>query len=169
LAQRKQNRFWAIIVLLLLAVTVISTVIALTRYQAARPIEITLPADQGFHGSVQISGAVANPGIYFFTDDDSIGSLLQSAGGTTSTSSPTQLEITVPEAGNQTPVQKININRAEGWLLEALPGIGTTRAKAIIAYRESHGHFKLTSDLMKVEGIGTTLFEQIKDLVTVTD
>jgi competence protein ComEA len=169
LAERKQKRFWAVIVLILLAVTVISAVIAWTKYRPAQPIEITLPTEPQLQGTVQIGGAVVNPGIYPFTGQDSIASLIQSAGGVTTTESPNQLGLNIPETGSQNPVQKININRAEIWLLEALPGIGVTKAKAIIAYRESHGPFKQTIELTKVEGIGPTLFEQIKNFVTVTD
>jgi competence protein ComEA len=65
--------------------------------------------------------------------------------------------------------QKININRAEAWLLEALPGIGPTKAKAIIEYRQKNGFFRNVDELTKVNGISAALLEQIKPLVTVTD
>ncbi len=164
-----RKRFWRIIVLLLLAVTIIGVLVAWTKYRPGQPIEIILPTTSAFEGSIQISGAVISPGIYPYTEQDSIGGLIQSAGGATATVLPAQLELTVPAGGNQPAGQKINVNRAEVWLLEALPGIGEVKAKAIVAYRESHGPFKLTSDLMKVEGIGEALFGQIKDLVSVTD
>lgn len=65
--------------------------------------------------------------------------------------------------------QKIDINRAEAWLLEALPGIGESKAQAIIAYRQQNGVFKHISEITNVEGIGPAIYEQIKDLITVGD
>lgn len=166
---RKPNRIWALIIVLLVTITVVSVGITWSRYQPARPIEITLPTEKEFKGNIEISGAVTNPGIYPFTQSDSIGTLIQSAGGASSTAEPAGLKLVVPEASDQQSPQKVNINRADAWLLEALPGIGATRAKTIIAYREQNGPFKQTSDLMKVEGIGQAVYEQIKSLITVTD
>jgi comEA protein len=65
--------------------------------------------------------------------------------------------------------QKIDINRAEAWLLEALPGIGESKAQAIIAYRQQNGGFKHITEITEVEGIGPAIYEDIKDLITVGD
>ena len=65
--------------------------------------------------------------------------------------------------------QKVDINRAEAWLLEALPGIGEVRAQAIIDYRQQNGGFSHISEITRVEGIGQSLYEQIKDFITVGD
>jgi comEA protein len=65
--------------------------------------------------------------------------------------------------------QKIDINRAEAWLLEALPGIGPSKAQAIIDYRQQNGEFKHITEITRVEGIGPAIYEQIKDLITVGD
>jgi competence protein ComEA len=65
--------------------------------------------------------------------------------------------------------QKIDINRAEAWLLEALPGIGPSKAQAIIAYRQQNGGFGHIIEITEVEGIGPTIYEDIKDLITVVD
>ncbi len=35
----------------------------------------------------------------------------------------------------------ININTADGTLLDTLPGIGLVKAQAIVDYRELNGHF----------------------------
>lgn len=165
----KPNRIWAFVIVFLLVVTGVSTVIALVRYQPAEAIEIRLSEEQEFKGNILVSGAVANPGIYPYSSSDTISGLMQSAGGVTANADKSTLILNVPQAGAQTTPQKININRAEAWLLEALPGIGSTRAKTIIAYREKYGLFRNTSELMKVEGIGQALYDQIKDLITVSD
>ena len=166
---KKPTRFWALVTLVLIVVIIAATGTALARYHPAGEIEISLPADTRFNGNIGIGGAVANPGIYPNTSADTVDSLLKAAGGTTAGGDQTALTLTVPETGAQTAPQKININRAEAWLLEALPGIGTTRARTIVAYRELHGSFKNTAELMNVEGIGQSVYNQIKDLVTVTD
>jgi len=62
---------------------------------------------------------------------------------------------------------KININTAGGAELQRLPGIGETRAKAIIAYRDSHGDFAKTEDIQNVSGIGPSSYEKMKDMITV--
>ena len=48
-----------------------------------------------------------------------------------------------------------------------LNGIGETKAEAIIAYREEHGAFGSTEEIMQVSGIGQGTFDKIKDEITV--
>jgi competence protein ComEA len=48
-----------------------------------------------------------------------------------------------------------------------LPGIGPTKANAIITYRDTKGPFLSIEDLLFVDGIGESTFEQIKDFVFV--
>lgn len=168
---KKPTRLWALVTLVLIAVIITGAGIAGARYHPAGAIEISLPAEARSSGniSISISGAVTNPGIYPYASGDTIDSLLKAAGGTTASSDQTTITLTVPEKGGQNAPQKININRAETWLLEALPGIGVTRAKTIVAYRELHGPFKNTAELMNVDGIGQSLYDQIKPLITVSD
>jgi len=46
-------------------------------------------------------------------------------------------------------------------------GIGETLAKRIVAFREEHGPYSRTEDLMKVQGIGEKSLEKIRPHVTV--
>lgn len=62
---------------------------------------------------------------------------------------------------------RININTASEAQLCNIPGIGATRAAAIIAYRESHGGFQTPEDIMKVSGIKEGMYEKIKDSISV--
>lgn len=62
---------------------------------------------------------------------------------------------------------KVDLNQANAEQLKLLPGIGEKKAAAIIAYRESHGPFTSTQQLLQVDGIGSKLYEQICDLVTI--
>lgn len=63
--------------------------------------------------------------------------------------------------------KKVNINTALLEELLTLTGIGESKAEAIIAYREENGKFEKTEDLMNVSGIGESLYEKIKDNITV--
>lgn len=49
----------------------------------------------------------------------------------------------------------VNINTADAQTLAAaLDGVGASRAKAIVDYREAHGPFRSVDDLAQVKGIG---------------
>jgi competence protein ComEA len=70
-------------------------------------------------------------------------------------------------AGSSEPVaksEKLNLNTADAAALEELPGIGSARAKAIIAARP----FKSVDELASVRGVGKSRSDALKDLVTVT-
>lgn len=54
----------------------------------------------------------------------------------------------------------ININRATESELVSLHGIGSSKAQAIILYREMFGDFKSVDDLQKVKGIGAKTIEK---------
>ena len=79
------------------------------------------------------------------------------------------LELNIAQANITAAPQKININTAEEWLLEALPGIGPAKAKAIIDYRQKNGFFRNVDELTKVKGISASLLEKIKPLITVAE
>lgn len=69
--------------------------------------------------------------------------------------------------GTSNSTGKININTASQTELETLPGIGPSRAKAIINYREEHGPFNKPEELMNVSGIGPKIFANLKDEIVV--
>lgn len=61
----------------------------------------------------------------------------------------------------------ININTATKDQLMTLNGIGEAKATAIIEYRTINGKFKDINDLIQVDGISETLFDKIKETITV--
>ena len=165
----KLNKYWVLIIIFLIAIIATSGIIAWSRYSPSQPIEISLSPHLELQSKVYISGAVNNPGSYPLKEGDSIESIIQAAGGTTSSADLNRLRLYVPELGEIYSPQKIDINRAEAWLLQALPGIGEVRAQAIIDYRQQNGSFHNINELVKVEGIGTATYENIKYLITVAD
>lgn len=62
---------------------------------------------------------------------------------------------------------KVDLNRASAEELMTLPGVGSAKASAIIAYRERNGAFSSIEEIMKVEGIKEGMFRKIRDLITV--
>ena len=62
---------------------------------------------------------------------------------------------------------KVSINTATSDQLQTLPGIGNSKAEAIIKYRTEFGNFTSIEDIKNVSGIGDSLFEKIKDNITI--
>lgn len=61
----------------------------------------------------------------------------------------------------------IDLNAADLYDLQRLPGIGEKRAQAIAAYREEHGPFQSVEDLARVSGIGPGILDGLREYVTV--
>lgn len=61
---------------------------------------------------------------------------------------------------------KVSINTGTLEELMALEGIGESKAKAIIEYREANGNFEKIEDLLNVSGIGESVFAKIKENIT---
>jgi competence protein ComEA len=159
---------------------------------AGQPVHL-IPAPTDGLITVQVSGAVFNPGLYQLPQGSRVQQALDAAGGALNSADPMALnlaatisdgmriwvprlnEITsTPAPASKTslistpsPSNPINLNTATQAELESLPGIGTTRAAQIIIYRQANGLFTQVSDLLKVEGITESVYEKIKGLVTV--
>ena len=62
---------------------------------------------------------------------------------------------------------QVNINTASAEeIAEAVKGIGITKAKAIVEYREQHGTFQSLDELIEVKGIGEKTLEKNRDALT---
>jgi competence protein ComEA len=63
----------------------------------------------------------------------------------------------------------VNINTADAaTIASALDGIGLSKAKAIVAFREEHGPFKSIDDLTQVKGIGPATLKRNQDAILLT-
>ena len=61
----------------------------------------------------------------------------------------------------------VNINNATLEELKTLNGVGDSKAKSIIEYREKNGGFKTIEDIKNVTGIGEKMFEKIKEQIEI--
>jgi competence protein ComEA len=75
---------------------------------------------------------------------------------------------TAPATEMATPAEmKVNINTADEAALTSVKGVGKSKAKAIIAYREKNGAFKSVDELTKVKGIKEKSLAKFSDHLTV--
>lgn len=147
-----------------------------------------LPAERRDTVWVHICGEVQAPGVYELEAGSRICDALLAAGGFTEAADPEfynlaelladGMQIVVPDresarereterkSGPETD-GRININTATMEMLCTLPGIGESRARDIIAWREKHGGFSRPEQIMEVSGIKQAVYDKIRDLITV--
>ena len=63
--------------------------------------------------------------------------------------------------------QPLNLNSATEEQLKNIPGIGPSKAKEILNYREKNHGFNSIDDLMKIKGFGKKTFEKLKEHFTI--
>lgn len=131
--------------------------------------------------TVHICGEVYFPGVYTVYSGSRIYEVVKLAGGFTvcadtvavnqakEVSDGEQIYIpSVNETAENTGQKLIDLNRADAEQLCTIPGIGESRAKQIIDYREKNGNFKKIEDIMNVTGIKEGMFEKIAPYITVS-
>ncbi|MFC4022731.1 helix-hairpin-helix domain-containing protein [Oceanobacillus longus] len=134
---------------------------------------------------IDVKGAVLKPGVYEIKLDSRINDIILMAGGFTADADQSQVNlaqkvqdemiIIVPTTEADVPAGetltnsngKVKINYATPAEIEALPGIGPTKAQAIIQYREENGNFQSLEDLLQVSGIGEKTLENMKDEIQI--
>jgi competence protein ComEA len=133
---------------------------------------------------VYVCGAVEAPGVYSLTEKDRVVDAITLAGGVTEQAAEEYLNLAaflqdgqklyVPTVDEvrlwETEEEKkklVNINTADVEGLCTLPGIGESKARDIITYREKQGSFEQVEDIMKVPGIKEYLFLKIEDYITI--
>lgn len=140
---------------------------------------------------VYVCGAVQKPGVYELLPGQQICDAIAAAGGLSEQAAGDSLNqaevlsdgqmlrvLTTEEAAAATvqPGQetaessrdgRVDINTADASALMSLPGIGQSKADAIIAYRNEHGVFKAPEELMNISGIKEGVYQKIKDSIKV--
>ena len=140
--------------------------------------------------TVDVAGAVNNPGVYSLPINSRVIDAIKAAGDTLKGADLSDINLArVIKDGEQVyiyPPQKggssvrvspqrakakqtgpIALNRASAKELESLDGIGPVLAARIVAYRKVNGPFLNVEDLLKVSGIGTAKFGQFKEKLRV--
>lgn len=135
---------------------------------------------------VYVCGHVKNPGVYLLDKGSRRFQAVEAAGGIEEDGCVEFLELAgvladgeriyVPSAQEAEETRLIreeeqnglvNLNQASKEQLMTLPGIGESRAEAILQYRENNGAFQSIEDIMKVSGIKEAAFTRIKNLICV--
>lgn len=144
--------------------------------------------------TVDVKGAVKQPGVYELRSNSRVHDAIYKAGGMTPEANSQSVNLAqkltdeaviyvakegedVPAAGgSMSPTTssassekpgKVHLNRATEAELQTVSGIGQKRASDIIAYREANGPFRSVEDLKNVSGIGEKTLEKLKDAFTV--
>ena len=141
---------------------------------------------------VDVSGAVAAPGVYSLSFDSRVEDAIEAAGGFAPDAeseyvnkadflkdgqflyiphkdeSLDEIYLKLKESPDleETPEYVININEDGVYKLTLLPGIGEKTAQSIVAYRDEHGAFESAEELLDVSGIGEATLEKIRDYIT---
>lgn len=140
---------------------------------------------------VDVKGQVHTPGVYILPSGSRVLDALQLAGGILPTAEEkalnfaaklvdemviyvpligeTEVSMPIPTSPTTSESQNtlVNINTSDESTLMTLSGIGPSKAKAIIAYREEKGLFKSIEEIKEVTGIGDSTFENLKDFISV--
>ena len=132
---------------------------------------------------VHVCGAVRDPGVKTLPAGSRAADALEMAGGFTEAADQSYVNLAAfvedgqqlyfPEKGEKPRESMeeggpVDLNSADETALQTIPGIGESRAKAILKYRKEHGRFLEVEELLQVPGIGDVLYQQIQDLVTVS-
>jgi competence protein ComEA len=141
---------------------------------------------------VHVLGAVAHPGLYELSEGARVIDAIAAAGGYTEAADQAQLNLArmlsdgeqlyAPSIGEAPPPAAgsgagagpaaetgalVDLNTADGAVLETLPRIGPETARKIIEYRESSGPFTAVEQLLEVPGIGQKTLDGLRELVRV--
>ncbi|MCH5270029.1 MAG: helix-hairpin-helix domain-containing protein [Lachnospiraceae bacterium] len=193
---KTKNRIMLTIFLLLLCLTACGakqeqdTLVNLLdkqREEAVLPDETeSIKSAAGQNVFVYICGEVVSPGVYEVAADSRIWDVLLKAGGFTEDASLESvnlarrvedgMQIIIPslaEAEEQKLKEErkaaglVNLNTASLEELCSIPGIGESRARAILEYRERQGSFSAPEEIMQVDGIKEGLYTKLKDKIYV--
>jgi competence protein ComEA len=145
--------------------------------------------------TIQLGGAVENPGLYTLPERSRLSDAIELAGGMLTQADETRVNAAqqlsdgdyfyipafdeaIPETAANAPNADqadnepafdypLDLNTASLEALETLPGIGPTKAGEIITFRETYGHFLALEDLVNVPGIGPTTLENLRPYLTI--
>ncbi|XMB66157.1 helix-hairpin-helix domain-containing protein [Mycoplasmatota bacterium zrk1] len=157
-----------------------AVIIALIYYQMNNkqddPIEEVVSIVEEEYVYVDIKGEITSPGVYMVNYGTRLYELIELAGGVTSNADISSLNLSkIVEDETAVTIEQfedkshnfISINTAGQTMLMTLPNLGEAKANAIIKYRDDNGAFVNTEDIMLVPGIGESIYESIKDYISI--
>lgn len=130
---------------------------------------------------VHVCGQVRQPGVVMLSDGSRAWEAVEAAGGLTEEAQDAAVNLAavlrdgeklyIPGVGESLGAASdsglINLNTVDADGLLTLPGIGESRAADILSYRERHGGFQTIEEIMQVPGIKESIYERIRDKITV--
>ena len=141
---------------------------------------------------VYVCGQIKNAGVYVLPEGSRVCDLFAMAGGFTEKAAkdywnqakllkdgemiyvPTKEEVKDRTFDGKTNAftgtgdsDKVNINTASKEELMTIPGIGASKATAIISYRQEHGQFSSIEEVKNVEGIKDGVYSKMKDFIEI--
>jgi competence protein ComEA len=144
----------------------------------------SLPPPSGL--LVEVTGAVAHPGVYRVLKGERASAAIAAAGGLTADADPNRLpdmaarlkdgqQVKVPSLGTQASasgptsprVARVSLNNATADQLESIPGFTPELAAAVIAYRTEFGGFATTRELVDVLEMSEADYLRAQKYVTV--
>ncbi|MDI3327014.1 MAG: ComEA family DNA-binding protein [Alicyclobacillaceae bacterium] len=139
---------------------------------------------------VDVKGAVRNPGVYVLPQGARVREAVEAAGGVSEGADLSGINlaakvedgalIRIPErrkveqagagrGGGSTAGpgdgERVHLNSGTAEEIDRLPGIGKSKAEAIVKFRETQGPFQTVDQLRNVPGIGPKLIDRIRDKV----
>lgn len=188
------NTWKAVVLGIVLGLLIAGAILLIASPPRGQPLVLSI-APTSSTITVYVAGEVNNPGVYTMSRLSRVVDAVQIAGGFSALADRNAInlaamledgiEIIIPSLNDtsnslpeaeKTPKQPtptvsypININTAPQSLIEELPGIGPTKAQAIVTYRQEYGPFQKVEDLLNVPGIGDGLLSQIKGLISFLD
>lgn len=122
---------------------------------------------------VEIKGEVHAPGVYTLDRGSTISSVIDKAKGINGDADISNINLNkelynkdVIVIGKKLEVSKVSLNAANEEEFCTLPGIGSSTAQKIIAYRQEYGSFQSIEEIMKIKGIKEKLFSKIKEMIS---
>lgn len=146
------------------------------------PIQLVTLTPKAFI-EVNVAGSVVSPGVYQMKPGQRVYDAIDIAGGASDLADLNRLNLAafledgqrvfVPSSETASDAssllstdQLMNLNSASFEELMALPGIGETKAQAIMDYRDNHGSYSSLDQLLEVDGISQNLLDELRPLLT---
>jgi competence protein ComEA len=177
---------WLVVGLMAAPLLILIAVLVDRQLQGPQALEINLAeTPSASEIQVYVAGAVNRPGVYYLNDGDRWIDAVEAAGGPTADADVEAInlarrlhdedQVLVPRLGEQAVLgssqnpqdELVNINSASAAVLDSLPGIGEVRSHNIVDSRQRDGPFSRIEELVERKLIPQSVFDQIRELITV--